>query len=195
MTNTLIAEAVTERLFTVEEWLDLEQQSEVRHEFYFGQLIPMAGEAKDANRIAKNFIKRLDDTLLEKGFETFSHDVKAEVLPNGIYRYPDLVVAPVIDDEHEYIVKHPVLLLEVASAESAQRDRVKKRKEYHQVAYLWYYLIVSQDEMSVEVHQRNAEDTWGVTYFTEPQDLIELPRLGVSIQVADLYDRVKFPGT
>ena len=194
MENTLVAEAevVAERLFTVEEWLEFEKRSDVRHEFYFGQLIPMAGEAKDANRIAKNFVKKLDDELLDKGFETFSHDIKAEVLPNGIYRYPDLIVAPLVDDEHDYIVKHPLLLLEVASTLSAHRDRVKKRKEYHQVAYLWYYLIVSQDEISVELHQRNPDGTWDIAYFTELDDDIALPRLGVSLKVSDLYARIKF---
>jgi len=191
MGDTLIAEPVAERLFTVEEWLEFEKRSEIRHEFYFGQLIPMPGEAKDANRIAKNFVKKLDDELLSKGFETFSHDIKAEVLPNGIYRYPDLVVAPLVDDEHDYIVKHPVLLLEVASTESAYRDRVKKRKEYHQVAYLWYYMIVSQDEISVELHQRNEDSTWDIQYFTEADDEIALPRLGVSLKVSDLYARIK----
>ena len=194
MDNTLVAEAevVAERLFTVEEWLEFEKHSDVRHEFYFGQLIPMPGEAKDANRIAKNFVKKLDDELLDKGFETFSHDIKAEVLPNGIYRYPDLIVAPLVDDEHDYIVKHPLLLLEVASTLSAHRDRVKKRKEYHQVAYLWYYLIVSQDEISVELHQRTPDGTWDIAYFTELDDDIALPRLGVSLKVSDLYARIKF---
>ena len=151
----------------------------------------MAGEAKKANKIANNFLVKLRDPLEEKGFEIFTHDVKAEVLPDGIYRYPDLVVAPLVDDEHDYIVKHPLLLLEVASTDSAHRDRVKKRKEYHQVAYLWYYLIVSQDEISVELHQRNQDGTWDIAYFTEPDDHIALPRLGVSLKVSDLYARVK----
>jgi Uma2 family endonuclease len=191
MEDLLVAEAVAERLFTVEEWLEFEKRAEVRHEYYFGKLIPMAGEAKRANRIANNFLLKLSDPLEAKGFEMFTHDVKAEVLPDGIYRYPDLVVAPLVDDEHDYIVKHPVLLLEVASTNSTHRDRVKKRKEYHQVAYLWYYLIASQDEISVELHQRNANGAWDVAYFTEPEDDIALPRLGVSLKVSDLYARIK----
>jgi len=37
--------AVTEKRYTVEEWLEFEKTAEVRHEYYFGKLIPMAGEA------------------------------------------------------------------------------------------------------------------------------------------------------
>ncbi len=42
MTTTL---AVTEKRYTVEEWLEFEKTAEVRHEYYFGKLIPMPGEA------------------------------------------------------------------------------------------------------------------------------------------------------
>jgi len=41
-----------EKLYTVAEWLELEKSAELRHEFYYGNLIPMAGEAKRANILA-----------------------------------------------------------------------------------------------------------------------------------------------
>ena len=53
------------------EWLELEKNAEVRHEFYYGKLIPMAGEAKKANRISKTLVKLMDDHLLEHGYEAF----------------------------------------------------------------------------------------------------------------------------
>ena len=34
---------VSERLFTVQEWLDFEKTAELRHEYYFGKLILVAG--------------------------------------------------------------------------------------------------------------------------------------------------------
>ncbi|MCY7330659.1 MAG: Uma2 family endonuclease, partial [Saprospiraceae bacterium] len=129
-----------EKLYTVAEWLELEKSAELRHEFYYGNLIPMAGEAKRANILAGTIRLIIDMALYEKGFQVFDHDIKAEVVPNGIYRYPDLVVAPVVDDEDDYIVKHPVLLVEVASESSSQRDRIKKRREYLEIPSLWYYL-------------------------------------------------------
>jgi len=188
MTTTL---AVTEKRYTVEEWLEFEKTAEIRHEYYFGKLIPMAGEAKRANRIAGNLRKILDDKLYTRGFDLFDHDIKAEVVPDGIYRYPDLVAAPVVDDEHEYIVKHPVFMAEIASDKSAQRDRVKKRKEYFAIPSLWYYLIADQDEMLVELHARDDNGRWETHYFTEPEDAIVLPRFGVEFSVADVYERIK----
>jgi len=117
--------AATDKRYTVDEWLEFEKTAEVRHEYYFEKLVPMPGGAKRANRIAGNIRKILDDTLYKRGFDLFDHDIKVEVLSDGIYRYPDLVAAPVVDDEHDYIVKHPVFVAEIASDKSGHRDRVK----------------------------------------------------------------------
>lgn len=52
--------------------------------------------------------------------------------------------------------KHPVLMVEVASDKSSQRDRIKKRREHFDIPSLWYYLVADQDEMLVELHIRRA---------------------------------------
>lgn len=182
---------VNEKIYSIEEWLEFEKHAEIRHEYVYGKLIPMAGESKRANIIAGNIRKKSDDPLFAKGFQIYDHDIKAEVVPGGIYRYPDLVVAPVVDDEHEYIVKHPVLMVEVASSDSGQRDRVKKRKEYLQIPSLWYYIVADQDEMLVELHTRSENGLWSTLYFTEPDDEVAMQRIGLSLKLSDIYDRVQ----
>lgn len=191
MTTARPYEDITEKLYTVEEWLEFEKQADVRHEYVYGKLVIKEGGSKKANTIASNVFKKLDDPLFQKGLVMYSHAVKAQVVPDGIYRYPDLVVAPVADDEHDYIVKHPVLMVEVASEDSGNRDRVKKRQEYQKISSLWYYLVVSQDEMLVELQSRNNEGKWETAYFTEPEEEISLERFGLNLKVADVYERIK----
>lgn len=55
-----------ERSFTVEEWLEWEKNSDTRHEYHYGKLIPMAGEAKKANKIAKNLVNCSTTTSTKK---------------------------------------------------------------------------------------------------------------------------------
>ncbi|MBK6933241.1 MAG: Uma2 family endonuclease [Saprospirales bacterium] len=187
------APGTTGKLYTVEEWLEFEKTAEVRHEYYFGKLIPMAGEAKRANIIAGNIKRQLDVPLYEKGFQIFDHDIKAQVVPGGIYRYPDLVVAPIVDEEHDYIVKHPVLMAEVASDQSGQRDRIKKHKESFDIPSLWYYLVADPDEMLVELHIRGEDNRWETQYFTEPGDVIRLSRFELEFPLKAVYERLKMP--
>lgn len=182
-----------EKFYNMEQWLEFEKTAEARHEFYYGKLITLDGGSKKANRIINNFVILLDGSLYERKFHIFTHDIKAEVVPNGVYRYPDLVVAPIVDDEHDYIVKHPVLMAEVASDQSGQRDRIKKRKEYLAIPSLWYYLVADQDEMLVELHIRGEDGRWETQYFTEPDDLIRLSRFELEFPLKTIYERLKMP--
>lgn len=85
-------------------------------------------------------------------------------------------------------------MVEVASGDSGQRDWVKKRKEYLQIPSLWYYVVVDQDEMLVELHTRGDDSQWGTQYFTEPDDEVVLQRFGLSLRLVDVYERVKVGG-
>ena len=60
-----------DKIYTVEEYFEFEKNSEVRHEFYYGKLIEMPGEAKKANRIAMNIYRKWIDSMEQQGFEIF----------------------------------------------------------------------------------------------------------------------------
>jgi Uma2 family endonuclease len=180
-----------DKIYSVKEYFEFEKNSELRHEFYYGKLIEMPGEAKKANRIAKNILLKWNDVLERQGLEIFTHDVKAEVKLDHIFRYPDLVVAPESDDEDEYIIKQPIIIAEIASEDSWKRDSRTKLKEYTALPTLKYYLIVSQEEVFVQLCQRKGND-WTFTFFEEIDDVIVMPEFNLKIELSELYKKVKF---
>jgi Uma2 family endonuclease len=177
--------AVAEKLYTVEAYFELEKHSEVRHEFYYGKLIEMPGESKIANNIANNILEVWRKKLAKIGYELYTHNVKAQVKHNGIYRYPDVVIAPETDNADDFVVKEAVIMVEVASVDSMRRDSVTKLKEYSGIATVQYYLVVSQDEVSIQFFYRNGPD-WSVIIFEELEDLILLPKFDLQITVSDI---------
>ncbi len=179
------------KTYTVEEYLALEKDAEVRHEYYYGKLIEMPGEAKNANRIAKNILFKWNAIVEEQGFEIFLHDVKAEVKKRNIYRYPDLVVAPKTDDEDDYIIKQPIIMVEVASEGSWKTDTGVKLKEYTALSTLKYYLIVSQEEMFVQLCVREGEQ-WYFQFFDEENTEFTISEFNISLSLSDIYNNVKF---
>ncbi len=185
---TTIAE-VLEKKYTVGEYLELEKTSEIKHEYYHGNLIPMAGKKKKANRIANNINLQLSPALLKKGFDVFLHDVKAAVKPGYIYRYPDYMVA-LPEDKDEYIVFEPILAVEVASEDSASRDRGKKLDEYTHLPSMQYYLIIYQEEMLVEFYARDGKK-WTLSVFSQAADKIEFPKFDLQINLETIYTGVK----
>lgn len=180
-----------EKTYTSDEYFELEKNSETRHEFYYGKLIEMPGESRIANQIAKNILKKWDDILEDEGYFLYSHDVKAEVKKNKLYRYPDLVVTPESDDSDDYMVKSPVILVEVASEKSWKTDTGAKRREYSNLPTLKYYLIVSQEETFVELCIRKGDD-WTFVHFEDLNETIELADFNLKITLAEIYHRVKF---
>ena len=186
-----MATSLAEKTYTVEEYLELEKNSETRHEFYYGKLIEMPGESKTANKIANNILAEWRKPLLKKGFECYTHDVKASIKSNKIYRYPDIVVAPDSDDEDDYMVKKPIIIVEVASEDSWRTDTFTKRKEYTALPSLKYYIIVSQVEMYVEFYSRQGNN-WVFNHFELPEETLELPDFNLKLTLSEMYHRVKF---
>ena len=70
---------ISQRIYTVEEYFDIEKTSEIRHEFENGILIPMPGETLDANEIAGNISATLRKELRQKGYRIFTHDIRTIV--------------------------------------------------------------------------------------------------------------------
>lgn len=183
---------VTKPLTSAAAYLELERHAEVKHEFHFGKLLPMPGESKNANRIVTNLTLHFARPLRRKNFETFDHNVKVEVTPDGIYRYPDFVVAHKADDADAYLIHFPILLAEVASEESWRTYTVVKRREYLKLPSLKYYLIISQDEMHVELCSRNEEGAWEYEMLNAPDERVRLSLFELDITLAALYEEVVF---
>jgi Uma2 family endonuclease len=178
-----------EKIYTVEEYFDLENQSEEKHEFVNGNLILMTGESKKANKIATNCVFSLRD-LRKKGFEIFTHDVRLMIGLGMIFRYPDLVIAPESDDADDYAVTQPILIIEVLSESTQHTDRNQKLKEYCGIESLQYYLLIAQDEISVEMYAKEGNQ-WIYSFFTKLEDNLQLNFFAVSLGLNVIYEGIK----
>ena len=179
-----------EKLYTVDEYFELEKNSAIRHEFYYGKLIAMPGESKNANEIAGNCYVTFRQSLRKHGFRVFIQDVRTVVKGNKIYRYPDVVVADEEGDSDTHNIKKPRILVEVISETSKYRDRVTKLQEYSKLPSLDYYIAVDQDTVNVEVYSRKEND-WVYQLLENLTDVIDLSALGTSLSLATIYENIK----
>jgi Uma2 family endonuclease len=180
---------VAEKIYTVEEYFELERNSEVKHEFVEGQLIEMPGEKKVANKLSSRLLVKLISLLNENVFDVFIQDVKLSTVRGKRYRYPDVMVVPVIDDEDEYTVHQAVLIAEVLSPSTEKTDRNDKLKEYSKIPSVQYYLLVSQEETVIEVYKRNG-NIFEYSFFTEKTDVIDFPFFDIKLSLDDIYKNI-----
>ena len=185
----MVAEQTATRIYTVDEYLELELTSEDKHEFVDGILTEMPGESKKANEIAGNIYVALRTGVKGRPFKVYNHDVKLRTVPGRKYRYPDIMVVPADDTEHTHVANRAVLTVEVTSENSSGVDHDQKFHEYVGMPSVECYLIVSQAEPLVEVYQRTGTK-WEYAFYTDLNDSFTLTSLGITMRVGEVYEGV-----
>ena len=77
---------------TIEEYLHLEEKSEVRHEFYNGEIYAMAGTTTAHNKLTRRVANLIEGAPSLTRCGVFSENLKVEVTTGSYYPYPDVVV-------------------------------------------------------------------------------------------------------
>lgn len=172
------------------EYLALEQQSTVRHEWIEGQMVAMAGSSKQHNTIAGNIFTHCHITLRNTPCRPYSSDIKVRALSNRNYYYPDIVVGCESDESNDYYLEKPCLIVEVLSESTEKRDRTEKLIAYLNIPSLKAYVLVAQDKPEVDCFYRDEQGIWQVKLLTGLEAVLELPCVSTPISLADIYTNV-----
>ena len=170
-----------------EEYLALERQSSIRHEYQRGLVYAMAGGTDNHERIAFNLLKLIDNHLGDSSDCRFhAGNVKVNYA-DEFYYYPDaFVTCDPRDRENRYIKLYPKLIAEVLSPSTEAFDHGDKFKDYQQLDSLEEYVLISQEIQQVECRRRTASDVWQTVVY-EGNDLAVLTSIELEFVVADLY--------
>ncbi|HEY6329079.1 MAG TPA: Uma2 family endonuclease [Blastocatellia bacterium] len=175
---------------SVTNYLEGERESPIRHEYVGGHVYAMAGASDRHNRISLNFAGWLNDNLGTGPGETFMSDMKIRV-DEKTYYYPDVVVSCEEHPPDPYFRSEPVLIIEVTSAATTRTDQHEKKLAYRAVTTLKEYVLVSQDQLRVEIHRRSG-DAWVEQILTDGDDTLRLESVGLSMTLKEIYRNVRF---
>lgn len=115
-------ENISSSSLTVEEYIQLELQSERRHEFINGQLIEMPGEKDINNQIAGFIYIYLVSQFRLRGYNVFMNDVKVGLPEKTKYYYPEVFLTKETSTEsYAYIKFEAELIVEVISPSTHYR--------------------------------------------------------------------------
>jgi Uma2 family endonuclease len=177
---------------TETEYLAFEEQSEIKHEFVNGEVLPRTGLNINHNLICVSTNATLFNQVVDAAiFVLLATRVKIPSQP--VYRYPDvMVIAGRIQhyNKRNDTVTNPIVLLEVVSPSTETVDRNQKLKEYTQIASLQEYVIITQDEPLVERYLRQDSGDWIYTQVTGLDGVLDLPSIGYKLALVDVYSQV-----
>lgn len=180
--------------WTLDQYLEMERQSHVRHEFIGGRVYAMAGGTRRHNRISRNVTRLLDERLEDGTCQVYTSDMKLRLANERDHAYPDASVTcdprDLVDEEPDYI-SYPCLIVEVLSQSTAQYDRDAKFDLYRERGTLQEYVLIETDYPQIEVRTRADDNSWSTISYG-PGDDVVLRSLGMAIPLAAFYRGTRF---
>jgi len=170
---------------TVEDYLEGEKDSPIRHEYVNGHVFAMAAASDRHNIIAGTIYSSLLNSPSAGSCRPFISDMKLVVDANTYY-YPDVLVACDPPGGDRYTRRQPILIVEITSHTTERTDRFEKLPAYKRITGLKECVLVAQDQMFIEIH-RMVDGQWRTEIFTKPEEVLRLDSVGLSLTLAEIY--------
>ena len=176
---------------SVEEYLELEENSTVKHEYLDGYVYAMAGGTLDHGLIAVNVLTILRPHVRGGPCRVYNSDVKVRI-GHRRFVYPDVSVSCDPRDHADgraQSIAHPRLVVEVLSPKTAGYDQGGKFEMYGALASLQTYVLLEAERVAIEVRTRLADGTWQAQHFGA-RDLVAFPSIDFSGPAIDFYEDI-----
>ena len=182
-----------EVLVTPEEYLAFEAVAEVKHEYWQGRIIAMAGETPNHSTVKDNLINALRHHRPECTARSAGVHVRAPGYGRENYAYPDGLL--VCEEEHydtavnPPTLLNPLLLIEITSDSTRSRDTTDKLDAYFRLDSLQEYWIVEPDRPLIVRYTRT--DGGILVHLTRGLDqAVSSDTLEITLPMESIYHRV-----
>lgn len=177
------------RLFTFEEYLEIERTSPLRHEYVAGEIFAMGQPRQAHELIAVTLAAALRSHLGAHPCRTYAGRRMLHFKCRGddIAYYPDVWVGcgesrnaqGEFDDE-------PRLVIEVLSPSTARIDRREKALNYREIPSLQEFVLVDPKPVSLVLYRRAGQ--WSPIALDARDALLELRSVGLRLSAAQIYE-------
>jgi len=176
-----------------EEYLALEQQSDLKHEFFQGEIFAMSGGTFNHAAISGNIHTSLQVKLRGRSCRPMNSDMRVHT-PAGLDTYPDISIycgAPELSD-NQCALLNPVAIIEVLSSSTRSYDRGDKFALYRSIPVLLDYVLVDSEQVLVEHFRRTDENEWILHEYRDLRENLYLQSIEDSLSLAEMYEAIEF---
>lgn len=180
--------------FTEEEYLQMERESDRKHEYYRGEIFAMSGASPRHNQIFSNLFISLGIKLKGNPCQPYGSDMRIHIPENTLHTYPDISILCrdiITDDPHEDTVVEPSILIEILSPSTRNYDRGEKFRLYRDIPTLREYIMVDSESIKVEAYCLNIDGNWELKEYKKTSDSLLIRTLLLSIPLAEIYARTR----
>lgn len=188
----MVALKDNERFFTPEEYFDWEERQLEKYELIDGRVYAISGGTQNHSRIAGNILVSILTHLRGSGCKTFNSDCRVNIVGTSNYVHPDLsVTCDERDNESIQYITYPCLIIEVLPDRTEAYDRGKKFNLYRRNPNLLEYVLVSSQEIEIDLYRKNDVGEWSIFSYAEG-DNVELKSINLSLPIERFYEEIVF---
>ena len=182
--------------YTLEEYLELDRNSEERLEFWEGEVYSMSGVSRRHARLEMRIGNLLESLLSEKGCEVFPANMRIKVPSLPPYRYGDLSAvcgeAQFEEIDGVDVLLNPKLIIEVLSKSTEGMDRGDKFSHYKSIPSFCEYLLVAQHRPYVTHYIKKGDGFWLQREYNSLDEVVKIECLDCELAMRDIYRRISF---
>jgi Uma2 family endonuclease len=188
--------AQPKRKYTLEEYLELDRNSDARLEYWDGEIFDRAGGSEMHYEIESNFIAALKPKLRGLGCRVFTGNMRLKVPSLPPYRYGDFSA---LCGEAQFeeiggvdVLTNPALIIEVLSKSTEGYDRGDKFTHYKSIPSFQEYLLIAQHRPHVTQFVRQADNSWLQSEYNDLAAVVSLVSLDCAIPLREIYEGITF---
>jgi Uma2 family endonuclease len=188
-------QAEEKKVYTPEEYLEFEVNSEERHEYINGEIVLMAGGTPNHNQITLNLSSSLNFAFKRQPYRVFVTDQRLWIPRKRIYTYPDVMVVSgelQLQAGRRDTITNPLMIAEVLSESTRSYDKDAKFAAYRTIPSFQEYLLIDQYTMHIEHYFKTEQKRWVFAEYDDVDEIVSLNSLSFQITLADIYDKVEF---
>jgi Uma2 family endonuclease len=190
----MVAQPLLKNRLTVNDYLNLERESAVKHQFYDGEIYAMAGAAPQHVDLNQNLQLSLGGQLKGRPCKVHGPDMRVKTA-TGLYTYPDVSIVcgkREFNNDKPPTLLNPTVIIEVLSPSTEVFDRGDKFHHYRSIASLQAYVLISSNSQRIEYFARTQDNLWKIDVINTVDGTIEIEAIGCTLTIADVYADVDF---
>ena len=186
--------AYQKKFYTIQEYLEMENEALEKHEYYKGEIFAMSGAGNRHNIISVNIIASLKSLLKGKKCRPYGSDMRINIPENTLFTYPDISifcgeVKTLKEDQNTATL--PKVIIEILSPSTRNYDRGIKFMLYRAIPSLKEYILVESESIHVEHFAINKEGLWQLKELNNPGEEIFLETLSIKLSLEEIYEDCK----
>lgn len=181
--------------YTLDEYFELERNSEERFEYFNGEVFNMSGVQPIHARLETTLLTMLNTNAQKKGCHVFPANLRVVVPSLPPYRYPDLT-ALCGEPQFEEVrglqcLTNPALIIEILSPSTEVFDMREKFKHYKSIPSFYEYVLVSQNSKDITHYLKQTKKFWRQSQYGEGETF-RIETLDLELSVDEIYQGINF---